>query len=801
MRRHSSIKAVLLGGVSVWLGATSVFAQATPQDASNGQLEEVVVTAQRREENQQVVPISITTFSGARLEQQNITQAQDLQANVPSLTVGPNGEGVRDTPTFTIRGQGSTFEGSPGVVVYLNEVPLPARISLSNQGGPGNFLDLSNLQVLEGPQGTLFGRNNTGGSVLLVPNKPTDSFEGYLQGTIGNYFDHELEGVINVPVVDDQLNIRLAVQTKDRDGFTHDVNWNVWRDDVHYVTGRFGVDWKPTAKFDNYTMVYGTNSENHGPGTINLAIDTPAIVATEAYWWTTTAGSGFQYGCSPSGPTSCANATAYYNGLAAQARALGPRADAPDVDEYDTIHTWGVDNTTRYEIAPETAVRNIASYAWYKGSYALDADGTPAPQYDVGVTQGPGAPFLSQAYPKDAFYTLTEEPQLQGNALDDNLTYTIGAFYFLQQTEGVNAGNAIEYCPYSLIVYNGCGYFSTTQIVRYRSRSEAAYAQGTYNLGQLASMLQDLKLTLGYRYTWDQIDGYSSFNINPAAPVPGFSGSRRENAPSWTAGLDYTVREGLLIYAKVSHGYKAGGINTYAVFTDTETFGPELDTTYELGWKSDSHIGDMPVRFNGDVYRTAYRKIQLSSSDYNPVTNVEGAVTIDSAEAVIQGVELQADAKPTRDLDVGLNYSYTDAYYTKFPLVNDVTFLGYTDCDGKPWNAGTVLNLKCRPLEYIAPNIASAHAQYTLPLDPSLGPISLFVNYSYEGGQHTEAFLGSQQPFELLKPYSLVNLSLNWDDINGYPLDASFFMTNVTNALYRTENSGTYEALARLIQR
>src|SRR5208282_6127956 len=110
-------------------------------------------------------------------------------------------------------------------------------------------------------------------------------------------------------------------------------------------TGRFGIDWKPTAKFDNYTMVYGTNSANHGPGSINENVSTPELVAAQQYYWTLTGG---LVGCSPGGATSCANAAAYYNAAGAQAKALGPRADALALNEYDTIHTYGVTNTSRY---------------------------------------------------------------------------------------------------------------------------------------------------------------------------------------------------------------------------------------------------------------------------------------------------------------------------------------------------------------------------------------------------------------------------------------------------------------------
>ena len=137
-------------------------------------LSEIVVTAQRREERSQDVPIAITALSPDGLRERSVNDLQGLQNQVPSLLIQPNGQASRDVMAPAIRGQGASFQGAPGVVVYLNEVPLPAAFSLSQQGGPGNFVDLQSVQVLSGAQGTLFGRNTTGGAILLTTARPTD---------------------------------------------------------------------------------------------------------------------------------------------------------------------------------------------------------------------------------------------------------------------------------------------------------------------------------------------------------------------------------------------------------------------------------------------------------------------------------------------------------------------------------------------------------------------------------------------------------------------------------------------------
>jgi len=192
-------------------------------DGATTSLSEIIVTAQRREERNQDVPIAITAFSPERLQQQNVRTGQDLNGLVPSLSISSQGQSSRKVEGFILRGQGPTYQGASSVVTYLSEVPLPQGFTTSQQGGPGNFVDLENVQVLAGPQGTLFGRNTTGGAVLLVPRKPTNGFEGYLKASYGNRDYFGVEGALNVPVVADRLLIRASGTFQDRDGYTRDL--------------------------------------------------------------------------------------------------------------------------------------------------------------------------------------------------------------------------------------------------------------------------------------------------------------------------------------------------------------------------------------------------------------------------------------------------------------------------------------------------------------------------------------------------------------------------------------------------
>jgi len=780
----------------------------TASDGNGNGIGDIIVTATRREERNQDVPIAITALSPERLQQQGITKEQDLAASVPSLVVGPNGQGSRDSQSFTIRGQGATFQASPGVVVYLNEVPLPAALTLSQQGGPGNFLDLENLQVLSGPQGTLFGRNTTGGAVLLVPRKPGNEFGGWLQGTFGNYSRKELEGAINLPLIPDKLLVRVAAAFHDRDGFTHDVVWNTDRDNEHYFSGRIGIMFKPIDGLENYTMVYGSKSDTNGAGLIDKGFNIDALKGL---------GLCYEGPTIPGAITSCN----VYRAATANADALGPRKTALSIDEFQQTKTWGVTNTTKLDLGSELTLRNIVSYQRLRIRYRYDGDATVLQQHDVdpGVLPavgqvtlpGDGTPVsyfnstLSSEMPRDDLKEWTEELQLQGNMLDKKLNWTIGGFYYDQRPSGAQGSRIVLYCP---AAFTG---FCQPATFRYgtTSTSKALYAQATLDFGALSPALNGLRLTGGYRYTWDHLSGFS-IQYNPTTtpgvvtcasdntPVPianadtacQFSGSLKTSAPSWLIGLDYKAAPDVLLYAKVSRSYKAGGFNPYAVFVNTRTFNPETVTSYEAGIKSDFQLAGIPFRLNVSAYTLDYKGIQRASGDYNPLTNAGGARTL-NADARIRGIELEASVRPWRGFELGGNFSYTDAKYTRYQYVSNT---GQLACNGVVAPGG-IADSSCIPFQYVSPYIWSIHASQNVPLADNLGTLSLFANYSHTSSQYTEAFnLPSQQPGATLDKYGTLNVSLDWRNIANKGVDVGLFATNLTNSTYRISNTDVYQA-------
>jgi iron complex outermembrane recepter protein len=477
------------------------------------------------------------------------------------------------------------------------------------------------------------------------------------------------------------------------------------------------------------------------------------------------------------------------------------------VDTFSKIEAWGVTDILDLQLTDNLTLRNIANYSELKNYYSYDGDGTIANVYD-------GNPFTARSIPRDDVKQFSEELQLQGEALESRLEYVLGGFYFKNKPNGLQSSQSLTVCPLAYAAF--CGDpgptgdgadnpFASVSIYGVTSESYAAYAQGTYDLGGVVQSLDGLRLTMGYRYTWDKVDGFNTaYNYDPGTATyfctsdasisltPGgctYTGELKSSRPTWIAGLDYKLRPNLLLYGKVSTGYKSGGFSTFSVRPSTRTFGPEEVTAYELGFKSDFTILDAPVRLNVDVFQTDYDKIQRASSDYNVATGASGAQTLSSASARMRGIEIEAVAKPTQYLEVGGNYSHIDAEYTSFPYVVGNPF-GHEDCSGAIIPFGGSADMSCLDMQYLAPNIANVYARVSFRDN-----VSLFLNYAWTDDQHTEALqLEKNQPGERLESYGLLSASFDWRNINGGNLDLSVFATNLTDEEYRISPAGVYEA-------
>jgi iron complex outermembrane receptor protein len=707
-------------------------------------LEEVVVTARRREERLQAIPVSVTAFSAAQLVERNITSSQDLGLFVPSLVLN-NNAGV--APGFVLRGQGLTLSAGPGVVAYFAEVPFPSGQNATSafQGGtgPGTFFDLENLQVLKGPQGTLFGRNTTGGAILFTPQKPRNDYDGYIDLTLGDYDWHEVEGALNVPVVRDKLLLRVAADVSMRDGYTKDVGPYFAGQDYDnrdYWAFRASAIFRPTDDFENYLILTSLYLHETGTGGSIIAVK-PGGLAVEAF-------------------------PAIEAYLATQ-QTLGPRETELSSAQIDKQWTYGLVDIARDDIGDDLTLKNIAGYMVEKNSTGIiDVDNGPFAIQDTFAPKGWSG----------ASVQYSDELQLSGKSRDGALQWTAGGYLeYDKPTDMPEYGVSIPILTPSgsyrqdMIVAEG----GTTQ------RTQALYGQATYDLGNLAPDLAGLKFTAGYRYTWDyrsdvsdiysQTTGTCVERTDAMIPNCELGKAGRFHAPTWTLGLDYQLSPETLLYVTGRRGYKSGGFNLntpeHSIYS---TFQPELVTDVEIGVKSDWTLFGVRGRTDIDMFHTDYTNIQRAISVL--INGLSSPVTENAAVATIQGVEFEGTFIPLPNTEIALAYSYLSSKYDRYhsPVLGDLSGLAFP---------------------FAPKNKASIVGRYRLPISPAWGDVSLGATYLLQSSVNA----GSDFSVTNIIPgYGLINLRLDWKGIGGSDVDAALFVTNAADTVYKTRVSALY---------
>ena len=727
---------VLLGTVSLFAIALPEpsFAQQSDQPAaSNSGLEEIVVTARRKDEKLQTVPIAVSVMNNEQLQQRSITNIESLGSAIPSLT---SYQESRDEEGIIMRGQSGTGVSAqgqePAITTYFAQVPFPTGDGV----GVGRYFDLDNIQVLKGPQGTLFGRNSTGGAILFEPKKPTNNFEGYAQVQLGNYNDHEFEGALNIPIVQDKLLLRIAGTFAERDGFTYNAATRQDFDNRDYWAGRAGITFRPIDSIENYLVVDSLYSHNNGTSQIIRALSPGFFTAV-----------GFPASFGP-----------LVLGIEAQQQKLGIRQEQSDIYGLDKTISQGITDIFRWDLADNLTFKTIAAYREYRQLMRWDLDGTPLQLIEYN-TPGGWSNRVSQ-------YTL--EPQFQGKALNGRLDWTVGGLLLFSHPGGEVAFNELQF------------FTPIFQTIHPTERSQSVYGQASYDF---SDWIEGLKFTAGYRYTWDYrgLDsfktsggacGFTDFQFNPVCNV---SVQTRSGDPSWNVSVDYQVTPDTLLYVSGRQGYRAGGVNTQAFDASQLVFKPEKVKSVELGVKSEWELEGVHARTNLALYNTDFQAIQASEAFSQPVNGVPETVNLlgNFGTATIQGVELDATIIPTAGLEFTLAYAYTNGRYDQF--VNIQT-------------GGSALG---RPFSWTPPQKFSLNARYTLPLDASLGDVSVQATWDHS----SHVYFASQADFvQPVSSYDNVSMRLDWKNIMGQPVDLGLFATNLLDADYGTGGIAVFNA-------
>jgi len=747
-------------------------------------IEEVVVTARRTAENIQVVPVSITAMTTDDLARESINTAQDLMGKVGSMTIGANGA-MRNSEAANIRGQGATFGANPGVAMYWAEVPLPQDSFTNNQGGPGMFFDLQNVQVLKGPQGTLFGRNTTGGAMILEPAKPQDTFSARIQGETGNYNDKGYEFVVNTPLYSDRLLLRIGGQKMERDGYTEDVVTGKDYDDRNYWTGRLGLTLRVGDDIENMLMAYRTKRDENGTGNVIDEIDPAGINGFILGFLNQQPVPGLsenqQGGCSIL--DSLASSTNCGQDIVAEQQARGIRKVALSADPFDKLETGAYIDTFSWKLNDALTLRNIASTAYYKRNLGWDQDGSRAILNDIEAIDTKSSDTK----------TVTEELQLQGAHPDQGITYVVGAYYEkrdpqqMQQTDTKVLGFAIE------------SKYETT------NRSRAIYAQGTFDLGALSPSAEGWSLTTGIRRTVDDTWGDTDFNAGfftldeAYQQQVGIADSVQKYATTWLASASYQFDKAMA-YGKIARGYKAGGYTGLAPNPEHFFYDPEYVTNYELGVKSDFELADMPLRLNAAVFYSDYTDMQkVSAESYKaPGTTgggAFGATVFNAGKTEIDGFEMDFILLATERVRLMGNYSYMHGEIKKFEIPRS-SLRPQQDCNRSGITSGEIGDYSCMPFTDLPKQQYSITASYELPFDVSIGTVETSLSYSYVDERYTAPVtIPEAEPGAWLDDFGIFNASISWREVFNTKLDLQLFGTNLTDEEYRVSNSNAWNEL------
>lgn len=806
------VLAVSLAAFGMTLGMFSMSVQAEEkagkaQVAAADSIEEVIVTARRREENLQAVPISVTVVTGEALNEKGVTGPYDLDQHVPSLTVGLSGSQTKGL-MFGIRGIRSSsylLLDDPTVGTYYAESPV------AHPWGFGEtFFDIQSMQVLKGPQGTLFGRNTTGGAVLIEPNKPSfeEGFNGNIKLAVGDYNMQQLTGMINIPI-NDVAVVRIAGEHKKRDGYTTNILSGQKRDGLGYDAIRLSLLLKPTKDISSNTIVdyldedasataqqvVGVYGPNGGAG-LGAGISYDLIrqilgqqQARGPYKIAMIGGSNFALpttdplyaltGQDQHSPLKCDPSSPYYVPLHYCRKNMLPR---------ETLTNFGFLNNTAIDFDGFT-VKNIVSYRDMKHShedsssfpYALQGNGNVTGQYNGPATSSARAGVAAggQAHQNSVQSQVTEELQIQGKAVNDRLDWVTGVFYMREWGKEFSPSYTNS-ASWSMTAGNG------------RNISKGVFAQGTY------AVTDKLKWTLGYRKSWDNrnaTDTSTATNgtlcqeivngVRLAINSCAMNSEANYSAGTYTAGLDYKINEDTMAYVLRSRGYKSGGFSLRSHNNLTWAYRPEFVINNEVGIKSDWSLFDRPVRTNLSVYKTEItdQQLQATVAGSNPVlTNVQNI-----GKSEIFGFEFEYILKATSNLEISGYLSYVDPKTTEWKqFTGNATF-------------GTV-DLSYRPFGYTSLKNAGITVDYKLPLDSSIGTVKLRADASFhsewEADNRQAGLVGlaagvngaipTVQGFTMVERagYGILNLRADWQRPFGSPIDLGLFVTNATDRAY-----------------
>jgi len=606
---------LMLGSAAIALAAQTAWAQDTQGNESN--LEDIVVTAQKRSENLQDVPVAVTAIAGSLIANSQIDASENLPRLTPGLSVNRNANFVG----LFLRGVGTLY-ANPGlessVAMYLDDTYMPRTATAAF-----SFNDIERIEVLKGPQGTLYGRNAAAGAVKVVTRDPKiGEWEGAASMTYGRFNRTAADGLINIPL-GDRIAARVAVIYDANDGYvkTNQPTMPRLQDrNLVHVTGKILFE-----ATDNLTLKlsgdYGDKKDREGQAFTNL-----------------------ENSCAAGQIGLCLGGTGansfYDNGLDYPRRGT----------QGDKMHTvnGGAALRADLDLGPAT-LSSITAYRHYKFTGGADLDGT-------------SIPFLHALTDGEFTRSFSEEVQLVSDS-SGPLKYVLGFYYYKERSGGaftISGLAANAQLGLTTPLNGGTVYDDPylTARAKFDIESWAPYAQATYEISD------QFAITAGLRYTSEK---KTQLYHTLTAGIPGVGASVIASEPEGQVKfnkltpkivLDFKPVDDVLLYAGFSRGFKSGGINSPSTAVPANRVTPEVLDSYEIGWKTE--FGN--VRFNGAAFYYDYTNLQVTQ------TSLEcgASCVVNAANAEVKGVEADLTWAAARGLELGLGVSYLDTKFKEY---------------------------------------------------------------------------------------------------------------------------------------
>lgn len=635
------------------------------------QIEEIVVTARKAEESLQQTPVAVTALNENMLMRAQVVEVADLRRTAPNLSIMSGGTGSSSLVFVAIRGMAQVAPGGnadASVGTYIDGVYY-ARPT----GGNLDMLDVQQVEILRGPQGTLFGRNTTGGALNVMTNNPTGEFEGHVKADVGNYDSRKIEAVVNIPIKGEELATRFAYRTSQHDGYRDyagysDPNGFVWNgfsqkagevEDNLY--GRAKLLWDPVDM--NFTLTVGADwSEFRDTGQSSRAVAVNENFAAGPF----TLGelltmSGFN---SHNFIRQQKWDKTFWN---ADESSTNPAYNHKQMSKpQSTNKTSGAVVKLDIDLG-DYLLRSISSYRETRSTVTVDLDSLPVNLFT----------FASE-WDQEQF---SQEFQLSGS-WGEKLNWITGLYYFEESSSDYSISRAFGifsdlFAPGLPVELGGAPINAGSDGI-FDNTSFGAFVQANYQFTDA------LRGTAGIRYTKDDRDvlwrpeAPQSGQLVPAECVvnapdkPGIC-AQTDGAtfeyPAWTLGLDYQVSDNLFIYAKTSGASMSGGWNVRS--TVAPAFGPEEVKDIEVGFKSD--LFDDRVRFNAAFFYAWQKDLQRFVNEWDPVVSSTTQYVRNAGKAKLQGAEFELTWLPWDGMIINANLAVLDTEYDSYEVLEGIT--------------------------------------------------------------------------------------------------------------------------------